>query len=197
MEPWLKPVTLEGDIVRLIPLNLSHRQAILDAAADGNLWDLWFTSVPSVKTIDQYLNEALETQQFQKALPFAVVFKNENKIIGSTRFCNAETEHLRLEIGYTWYAKSHQRSKVNAECKYLLLSHAFEQLKCIAVEFRTHFHNFNSRRAIEALGARQDGVLRNHRIDAEQRIRDTVVFSILNTEWETVKTGLLHRLNQT
>lgn len=197
MEPWLKPVILEGDIVQLIPLNLSHRQAILDAASDGNLWDLWFTSIPSVKTIDQYLNEALETQQFQKALPFAVVFKNENKIIGSTRFCNAETEHLRLEIGYTWYAKSHQRSKVNAECKYLLLSHAFEQLKCIAVEFRTHFHNFNSRRAIEALGARQDGVLRNHRIDAQQRIRDTVVFSILNTEWETVKTGLLHRLNQT
>lgn len=197
MEPWLKPVILEGDIVQLIPLNLSHRQAILDAAADGNLWDLWFTYVPSVKTIDQYLNEALETQQFQKALPFAVVFKNENKIIGSTRYCNAEPAHSRLEIGYTWYAKSHQRSNVNAECKYLLLQHAFEQLKCIAVEFRTHFHNFNSRRAIEALGARQDGVLRNHRIDAQQRIRDTVVFSILNTEWETVKTGLLHRLNQT
>lgn len=196
MESWLMPITLERDIVRLIPLDLSHRQAMLDAASDGKLWDLWFTTVPSENSIDHYIDEALVSQQHQKALPFAVVWRKENKIIGSTRYCNAEPAHRRLEIGYTWYAKSHQRSKVNAECKYLLLAHAFEQLKCIAVEFRTHFHNFNSRRAIEALGAKQDGVLRNHRIEAQQRIRDTVVYSILNTEWEAVKTGLLHRLNQ-
>lgn len=190
MTNWLKPIELSGSKVKLIPLNTNHKDALLQAAQDGNLWDLWYTSVPSAKTIDQHISTALRDQELEKALPFVVLEKESGKIIGSTRYCNAEPEHRRLEIGYTWYAKSFQRTGVNTECKYLLLTHAFETLESIAVEFRTHWHNLTSRKAIARLGAKQDAVLRNHRINPDRSYRDTVVFSIIESEWKTVKMSL-------
>lgn len=168
----------------------------MEAASDGRLWELWYTTVPSISTIDQYIETALKEQASQKALPFVVVEKSTNTIVGSTRFLNIETENRRLEIGSTWYAKRVQRTGVNTECKFLLLQHAFEMLNCIAVEFRTHWHNHQSRNAIERLGAKQDGVLRNHKIIGDGLIRDTVVFSILNTEWPSVKQSLRFKLQQ-
>ena len=194
--PWLHPVTLQAQSVKLIPLQQSHKEELLEAAADGQLWDLWYTSVPSPTTIDAYLDFASNEQANQRALPFVVVDTATDKIIGSTRYCNAEPEYRRLEIGYTWYAKTYQRTGVNTECKYLLLNHAFEHLKAIAAEFRTHWYNHRSRNAISRLGAKQDGVLRNHRMDADGCLRDTVVFSIIEHEWPTVKKFLAFEMNK-
>lgn len=195
MENWLKATTLEGKRVKLIPLQKSHKAALLEAASDGKLWELWFTSVPSEQTIDSYIETALREQKAGTALPFTVVDKATDEIVGSTRYLNVEAGHKRLEIGATWYAKSSQRSGLNVECKHLLLQHAFEQLKCIAVEFRTHYHNQASRTAILKLGAKKEGILRNHRIDPQGNYRDTVVYSILESEWPTVKYGLEYRMN--
>lgn len=191
---WLAETTLQGDAVTLVPLNRQHAAALLNAAADGALWTLWFTSVPGVDTIDDYIDFALSEQQAGRALPFVVVDNQSGDIIGTTRFCNADGANRRVEIGYTWYAESHQRSRVNSECKYLLLRYAFEQLDAIAVEFRTHWHNHRSRAAIARLGAKQDGVLRNHQKMADGSYRDTVVFSIINQEWLAVKASLQFRL---
>ncbi len=196
MNNWLKPIELEGKFVKLVPLNFNHKKGILNAAADGNLWELWYTSVPSEKTIEQYIDFALKEQNLRRSLPFVVIEKSTNKIIGSTRYCNAEPEHKRLEIGYTWYAKSFQKTGVNTECKFLLLRYAFETLGAIAVEFRTHWHNHPSRNAIERLGAKQDGILRNHRIEIDGTIRDTVVFSIIENEWKAVKKSLEYKMNK-
>ena len=196
MPNWLNPITLDGLKVALVPLEETHRDDLLKAAADGNQWELWFTSVPSEKTIDTYLETALQEQSDGKSLPFAVFSKVENKLIGTTRYCNVEAENRRLEIGYTWYAKSFQRTGVNTECKYLLLRHAFESLDTIAVEFRTNWFNHRSRNAILRLGAKQDGVLRNHRIDKDGVLRDTVVFSIIQSEWKTVKRALEYEMSE-
>lgn len=190
MKKWLTPTTLKGTNVSLVPLQLTHKEGLLKAASDGELWNLWFTSVPSIKNIDDYLNSAVNSNTM---LAFTVI-DNNGTILGSTRFCNAELEHLRLEIGYTWYAKSTQRTGINTECKLLLLTHAFEKLNCNAVEFRTHYFNTASRNAIARLGAKQDGILRNHRIDADGALRDTVVFSILKSEWAVVKKNLTFKL---
>ncbi len=191
---WLKEVILEGKDVQLIPLRENHRDALLKAASDGELWNLWFTSVPSEATVDTYLNFAFEEQKAGRALPFTIIDKKTNTIIGTTRYCNASPDHKRLEIGYTWYAKSFQRSSRNTEAKLLLLTHAFEQLNCIAVEFRTHHKNEASRNAIARLGAKQDGILRQHQQLKDGSYRDTVVFSILNSEWNLVKQQLIKRL---
>lgn len=191
---WLKPVELESETVKLIPLQIEHAPALLDAASDGNLWDLWYTSIPNADSIHDYIYHALIEQDKGTALAFSVVEKASGKIIGTTRFCNADDTNQRVEIGYTWYAKSYQRSAVNTECKYLLLSYAFEQLSAIAVEFRTHWHNQASRNAIARLGAKQDGVLRNHKIMADGSYRDTVVFSIVSHEWLAVKSSLSFKL---
>ena len=196
MQNWLNPVTLEGNLVKLVPLQKSHKNELLDAASDGKLWELWFTSVPSEKTIDAYLDTALSAQEKGLALPFVIIDKATDEIIGSTRYMNVETPHRRLEIGSTWYAKRTQRTGINTESKYLLLKHAFETLNAIAVEFRTHFHNHPSRNAILRLGAKQDGILRNHRIDDQGNYRDTVVFSILESEWPTVRYSLEYRMNK-
>ncbi|NLR91966.1 GNAT family N-acetyltransferase [Flammeovirga agarivorans] len=196
MQKWLNKTELEGALVKLIPLTLEHKEELLNAASDGELWKLWFTSVPSINTIDKYLEKALEDYQLEKSLPFVVIDKKTNKVIGSTRFTNAVTHHKRVEIGYTWYAKSYQKTGVNTECKFLLLRHAFETLHCIAVEFRTHWHNQASRKAIARLGAKQDGVLRNHQIGEDGTLRDTVVFSIVRDEWAVTKKSLLFKLNQ-
>ncbi|MCB0492592.1 MAG: GNAT family N-acetyltransferase [Cyclobacteriaceae bacterium] len=196
MNKWLNEIELEGDLVRLVPLRKDFRDNLVLAATDGELWKCWYTSVPSEKTIDGYIELVLDELIKDKALPFVVIEKKTNKVIGSTRFCNATPQHRRVEIGYTWYAKTYQKTGVNTECKYLLLTHAFDTLNCIAVEFRTHWYNTASRNAISRLGAKQDGVLRNHQIDAEGALRDTVVFSILREEWPTVRKSLLFKMNQ-
>ena len=196
MESWLKAVQLEGESVRLRPLRSTDREALLKAAGDGELWRLWFTSVPSTKTVDQYIATALSDQALGLALPFVVEHKGSGEIIGSTRYCNAVAQHRRVEIGYTWYSKSFQRTSINTQCKQLLLEHAFSNLRAIAVEFRTHWHNQASRAAIARLGAKQDGVLRNHSIEPDGAYRDTVVFSILESEWPSVRKGLLYKLAQ-
>ncbi len=197
MTNWLQDTELSGKFVTLIPLQESHRNSLVEAASDGKLWELWFTSVPSEQTVGSYIDFALSEKKFGRSLPFVVVENETNKIIGSTRFCNAEPEHRRLEIGYTFYTISYQRTPVNTECKFLLLSYAFEKLGSIAVEFRTHFFNEASRKAISRLGAKQDGILRNHRMDSDGTIRDTVIFSILQNEWKAVKKSLEFKLNRT
>ena len=196
MNKWFAPITLENEHVRLSPLAKDHRDDLLKAASDGQLWELWYTSVPDESTIDSFIAKALEEYQEDVSCPFVVFDKKSSRIVGSTRYMNAVRVNRRLEIGHTWYAKSVHRTPVNASCKLLLLEYAFEQLNCIAVEFRTHWHNHQSRRAIARLGAKQDGVLRNHKIDKEGILRDTVVFSILNSEWESAKRGLQLRLSR-
>eukprot|EP01133_Synstelium_polycarpum_P011759 gene11759-13719_t len=195
MNNWLNETELKGQLVTLLPFQKTYREELLQAASDGDLWNLWFTSVPSEKTIDQYIETALAEKTESKSLPFIVVDQKTKKVLGSTRFCNVITAHRRLEIGYTWYAESVQRTGVNTECKYLLLGHAFETLGCIAVEFRTNWHNQASRNAIARLGARQDGVLRNHQIDQNGILRDTVVFSITREEWPAVKKSLEFKMS--
>jgi len=196
MHSWLRPLQLEGELVKLVPMQKSQKVDLAFAASDGNLWELWYTSVPSPKTMDSYLDMALSEQEKGNALPFAIINKKTNTIVGSTRFLNIDAKNKRVEIGATWYAKKVQRTGINTECKYLLLKYAFENLNCIAVEFRTHFHNHPSRNAILRLGAKQDGILRNHRVDEFGNLRDTLVFSILNSEWKTVKTSLEYKMKK-
>ena len=193
---WIQPVTLMGTHVVLEPLSLDHLDGIKEAVLDGELWKLWFTSIPSPETAEAYIRSALELRENAGWMAFVVREKATNKIIGSTRYCNVDEVNQRLEIGYTWYAESYQRSAVNTECKYLLLTHAFEKLDAIAVEFRTHWHNHKSRAAIARLGAKQDGVLRNHTKSANGVYRDTVVFSIINLEWPVVKQSLEYKLGK-
>ncbi|SQD76924.1 GNAT family N-acetyltransferase [Moritella yayanosii] len=193
---WLEETKLVGTIVTLMPLQRKHADALIEAASDGNLWELWFTSIPTAETIDMYIEKALNDHSLGLALPFVVVDNATGDIIGSTRLCEISPENDRVEIGYTWYAKRHQQTGVNTECKYLLLQHAFEQLNVIATEFRTHWHNHVSRAAIARLGAKQDGVLRNHKKDKDGHYRDTVVFSIIDHEWPMVKHSLNYKMNR-
>jgi len=195
MHAWLQPVTLAGRHVRLEPLTREHAPALEDAAADGELHRLWVTSVPAPGNALAYVETALAQQGQGRALPF-VVRDAAGVVVGTTRYCNAEPAHRRLEIGYTWYAARVQRTALNTEAKRLLLAHAFETLDCIAVELRTHWHNRRSRAAIERLGAKQDGVLRNHMIMPDGTFRDTVVYSVIAGEWPTVRRGLDWRLQQ-
>lgn len=187
------PHTLSGRYVDLIPLHESHLPSLAEAAKDGGLWKLWYTAVPSPTQMEAWFEKAMDEQAKKQALPFVVKTKADNNIVGSTRYLNIEKDIRRVEIGATWYAKSVQRSGVNTDCKILLLQHAFENLRCKAVEFRTHRMNEQSRRAIERLGAVQDGILRNHRIMPDGSLRDTVVYSIIESEWPTVKTHLLFK----
>ncbi|WP_222193243.1 GNAT family N-acetyltransferase [Modestobacter italicus] len=191
---WLAPVTLTGELVTLQPLAHGHVPALATAAADGRLWELWYTSVPTPEGMAADVAAKLAQREAGTMLPFAVRRNDTGGVVGVTTFCNADREAPRLEIGYTWTAASAQRTGVNAESKLLLLGHAFDQLGCIAVEFRTHWHNQQSRTAIARLGAKQDGVLRNHRRQPDGSLRDTVVFSITDAEWPAVRNGLRHRL---
>jgi RimJ/RimL family protein N-acetyltransferase len=193
-QAWLSETQLVGKTISLKMLEKKHAPLLVEAAADGQLWDLWFTSIPSVETVDSYIDFALNEKRLGRALAFVVVDNKSGKIIGSTRFCNAEPLNKRVEIGHTWYAKSYQKTRVNSECKYLLLQYAFESLLAIAVEFRTHWHNQESRVAISRLGAKQDGLLRNAQKDADGCYRDTVVFSIIDQEWPAVRKGLSYKL---
>ena len=194
MNPWIDISILEGDTIALLPLDASNQDALLTAAKDGILWELWYTSVPSSATINNYLDKALAEKENGQAYPFVVFHKKTKQIIGSTRYYNLQPEHRRLEIGYTWYAKSYQRTRVNTECKYLLLQYAFEIKHCIAVQFMTDWHNIASRNAIARLGAHQDGLLRNHRLNSDGSYRDSVVFSITENEWSGVKKNLTQKL---
>ena len=191
---WLSEIILEGNIVRLELLKTSHNKALIEAASDGKLWELWYTSIPSSKTINSYIDQALQQYHTNTGFPFVVIDQGSGQVIGSTRYLNATSQHRRLEIGSTWYAGSFQGTGVNTECKYLLLKYAFEKLDCIAVEFRTHWHNTKSRDAISRLGAKQDGVMRNHRIMNDGSFRDTVVFSIVKEEWTSVQRSLEFKL---
>ena len=184
---------LEGEDISLRPLEAKYREELVAASSDGALSSLWYTSVPDEATIDSYLKKAFAQHKELTALPYVVYHKKAKRIIGMTRICNADKENRRIEIGYTWYAKSFQRTGVNTECKLLLLTLAFEKLDAIAVEFRTHWHNLTSRNAIARLGAKQDGVLRNHKIHPDGQLRDTVVFSIINSEWPMVKKSLQYK----
>ena len=188
--------TLQGRYVVLKPLSYLDKDLLIEAASDGLLWNLWYTSVPSPECMETYIMTALIEQEQKKSLPFVIIHREDQKIVGSTRFMNIESTIRRMEIGSTWYAKSSQRTVVNTETKYLLLKHAFEALGCVAIELRTHWINHQSRAAIERLGAKLDGVLRNHRIASDGTLRDTVVYSILNTEWPMVKSHLEFKLSQ-
>ena len=196
MSRWIEPVTLEGEHVVLEPLELSHLESIQEAVEDGELWRLWFTTVPSPDTALEYIETALGMRENEGAMPFAVRQRSSGDIVGCTRYFAVDEHNQRLEIGYTWYAKRVQRTAVNTECKYLLLRHAFETLEAIAVELRTHFFNHASRAAIARLGAKQDGILRNHQRLPDGSYRDTVVFSIIESEWPAVRRGLLFKLGR-
>ena len=186
---WTQPVSLAGRHVRLEPLAMEHAAGLHVAAADGELWRRWYTSVPQPDGVEAYIRAALEGQAAGTDLPF-VVRDADGAIVGSTRYCQIEQANHRLEIGYTWYAERVQRTALNTEAKRLLLAHAFETLGAIAVEFRTHWFNHRSRAAITRLGARQDGVLRNSTRSPGGGFRDTVVFSIIESEWPVVRYNL-------
>ena len=190
----ITPVTLEGQHVRLEPMSPAHEEALIAAAADGELWNSTVTIVPSRATIAAYIDTALKAQAEGHALPFVIIQESAGKVVGSTRYFHIERDHRRLEIGYTWLSSSAQRTKVNTEAKLLLLTHAFERLGSIRVEFVTDILNEQSRTAILRLGAKQEGVLRSHMIMPSGRYRDSVCFSIIKSEWPAVKAGLQAKL---
>ena len=190
----LKPVQLEGHGVRLEPLTAGHEDGLMAAAGDGQLWELWFTSVPEPAQTASYIADALEGQRAGHMLPWAVRELATGDIAGSTRFHDIAASIDRVEIGYTWYGSRWQRTHVNTACKLLLLTHAFEELRCKMVGFRTDNFNFASQNAIEALGARKDGVIRHHHARRDGTVRDSVMYSILAVEWEEVKKHLTGRL---
>ncbi|HVW73551.1 MAG TPA: GNAT family protein [Rhizomicrobium sp.] len=192
----LRPVPLERDGIRLEPLSPAHASEIAEAVADGELWKLWFTAVPEPQNVSAYIETALTGQAKGQMLPWAVRDLNSGKVIGSTRYHDILPELDRVEIGYTWYGASHHRSKVNTLCKLMLMTHAFETVGCAVVGLRTDNFNFRSQRAIEALGAKKDGVIRNYRRRRDGSIGDTVMYSILSQEWPGVKRHLEFRLER-
>jgi N-acetyltransferase len=192
----VSPVILEGQHVRLEPLSPVHEESLVAAAGDGELWNSTVTIVPSRDTMAAYIATALDAQSQGRELPFVIVRKSTGQVVGSTRFYRIERDYRRVEIGYTWLAASAQRTGVNTEAKLLLLTHAFERLRCIRVEFITDVLNEQSRTAILRLGAKQEGVLRNHMIMPNGRLRDSVCFSIIEAEWPEVKTRLEDKLRQ-
>lgn len=194
---FLRPVTLTGDAVELRPLTPDDHDGLVEAAADGELWTLSYTRVPGPDEMRGTIDWYLSLREAGRMLPFTIHRRADGRVIGLTTFCNADAENRRVEIGYTWYARSSQRTGANTEAKLLLLTHAFDELDCIAVEFRTHWLNRQSRRAIERLGAKQDGVLRSHMIMPDGTLRDTVVFSIVRSEWPAVRNELRRRLGRT
>lgn len=192
-----RPIQLEGHGVRLETLSTGHQQGLVAAAEDGRLWELWFTSVPKPGQTEAYVAEALEGQRAGHMLPWAVRDLDTGLVAGSTRFHDIVAAIDRVEIGYTWYASRWQRTHVNTACKLLLLTHAFEQLGCKVVGFRTDNFNFASQRAIQALGAHKDGVIRHHHPRRDGSVRDSVMYSILAGEWPDVKKHLFARLSRT
>lgn len=189
-----RPITLEGHGVRLEPMAKEHRDALARAAADGELWKLWFTSVPEPQQTEEYIAQALAGRDAGHMLPWVVRELASGTIVGATRYHDIVGAASRVEIGWTWYAQSWQRSHVNTACKLLLLGHAFDALECKVVGLRTDNFNFRSQRAIEALGAKKDGVLRHHWPRRDGTVRDTVMYSIIVSEWPDIKRHLELRL---
>jgi len=189
-------VSLDGRKVSLVPLSQAHRPDLIDAVKDGELWALWYTAIPSPDQMEAEITRRLTLQQQGAMLPFSVIEKSTGRVVGMTTYLNIDAVNRRVEIGATWYRRRVQRTAVNTECKFLLLNYAFETLKCIAVEFRTHFFNHQSRAGIERLGARLDGVLRQHQLARNGTMRDTCVYSIIDSEWPTVKSHLDYQLNK-
>lgn len=187
-------VVLSGDRVELRPLEVDDHDGLVAAARDGELWSLWYTRVPRPEEMHDAIAAFLRERAADTMMPFTVRRVDTGEVIGLTTFCHIDAPNRRVEIGYTWFARSVHGTGMNAECKLLMLTHAFEQVQCIAVEFRTHWLNHQSRRAIERLGAKQDGVLRSHQLTADGTIRDTVVFSIIESEWPAVRQELRRRL---
>jgi RimJ/RimL family protein N-acetyltransferase len=194
--PFLNPVTLRGERVTLEPLALGHHDELAAAASDGRLWELWYTSVPTPDGMRAEIERRLGLLAEGRMLPFAVRRNDTGALCGMTTYMNADADNRRVEIGSTWTAASAQRTGINTESKLLLLAHAFDVLGCIAVEFRTHWMNHKSRTAIARLGAKQDGVLRNHQWMQDGSLRDTVVFSIIESEWPAVRNHLTHSLQR-
>ena len=192
---WPAPLTLAGTHATLEPLAREHEAGLADAVRDGELWKLWYTAIPSPEGMGAEIDRRLALQAAGSMLPFTVR-DGAGRIAGMTTYMNIDAVHKRVEIGSTWYAQRVQRSALNTECKRMLLAHAFEALGCIAVEFRTHFFNQQSRRGIERLGARLDGILRSHQRASDGTLRDTCVYSITAAEWPTVKAHLSFQLDR-
>ena len=192
---FLEPVTLKGRHARLVPLSLDHLDALMEAVRDGELWKLWYTLIPPPEGMRAEIERRLKLQEEGRMLPFTVL-DAERKPAGMTTYMNIDAPNRRLEIGSTWYRQSVQRTALNTQCKLMLLTYAFEDLDCIAVELRPHVLNTQSRRGTERLGAKQDGILRRHMIQPNGSIRDTVVYSITAPEWPTVKAHLDWQLSK-
>ena len=192
---FLQPVTLKGRHATLAPLAPQHLAGLQDAARDGELWQLWYTFIPKPEAMATEIERRLSLLARDSMLPFTV-FDADGRIAGMTTYMNADAANRRVEIGSTWYARRVQRTPLNTECKLMLLTHAFDALDCIAVEFRTHRLNTQSRRAIERLGAQLDGMLRSHQISPNGSLRDTAVYSIIAAEWPTVRAHLQYQLER-
>jgi len=192
--PWLQPITLTSAHVTLEPLAERHRVDLIEAVRDGELWKLWYTNIPDPDGMGAEIDRRLRLQREGSMLPFAVIDKAARLAVGMTTYMNVDAVHRRVEIGSTWYRRSVQRTALNTECKLLLLAHAFDTLGCIAVEFRTHFFNRQSRAGIERLGAKLDGILRSHQRARNGTLRDTAVYSIIASEWPTVRAHLEFQL---
>jgi len=196
---FTQTIELHAQNISLVPLSLKYHDDLVEAVKDGELWRHWYTFIPTPEKMNDEILRRLKLHEQGSMLPFAVL--RDGKAVGMTTYMNIDAANQRVEIGSTWYRANVQRSSLNTQCKRLLLAHAFEQLHCIAVEFRTHFFNQQSRKAIERLGAKLDGILRNHAIithpDAVGALRDTCVYSILNTEWPSVKAHLDYQLSRT
>ena len=193
---FVEPITLSARGVSLVPLALAHEAGLRAAAADGELWNIRVTSVPEPKDTRKYIEDSLAMREAGHRFAFAVIEDSSGKVMGSSSYHDIVPAIKRLEIGYTWYAQSHQRSYVNSTCKLLLMTHAFETLGCHVVGWRTDNFNFASIAAIERLGAKKDGVLRGHALRRDGTIRDTVMYSLRSGEWPEVRAQLLHALNK-
>ncbi|CAM3578132.1 GNAT family N-acetyltransferase [Pseudoalteromonas maricaloris] len=192
---WPTDKPLIGHHVTLEPLSTTHINALQQAVKDGEAWKLWYANVPNPEDMEHYVNIAI-SQGSEGNLAYAVRLNSSNEIVGTTRYYNADIANRRAMLGYTWYSDKVRRTAVNTECKFLLLQQLFEDFDAIAVEFRTHFFNHASRNAIERLGAKLDGILRSHQIGRNGELRDTVVYSIIASEWPTVKQHLLSKLDR-
>lgn len=190
----IEPTTLEGRYIVLRPPSIDDRDGLSIAAIDGEIWNNRFSQFPNLNEIEKYIQEMLDLSSKGSILPFVTIHKASNTIVGTTRYLNIDYENHRLEIGHTWIAKSWRKTYVNTEAKFLMLQYAFEKLSCIAVEIRTDVLNIVSRQAIQRLGAKQDGILRHHKIMRDGRIRDTVCYSIIKPEWKQVKENLMKKL---
>ena len=196
MQYWPKPVSLISKNVVLKPLSLNHLNDLKQAVKDGSLFNHWYGNIPEPRNMENEIKRRLALQEANSMLPFAVLTKRNDKAVGMTTYMNVDKGNKRVEIGSTWYAKSVQRTSLNTECKLILLEHAFEVLNCICVEFRTHFMNHQSRKGIERLGAKLDGILRSNAIQKNGTIRDTAVYTIIQSEWSTVKANLEYQLTR-